>query len=123
MRSNLGKSVFVGLIVFSLILSVAAQAAEKEEPNSFVKFWRGVFHWPFSATKESANVVVDTTKKGAETITQEGKDIGGTLTGDSEAAKDLLVNPVKGTAETAKTAVEGTAGMPEKATKEAWPSK
>jgi hypothetical protein len=117
-----GLYLAVGVIVALSLILGSAQAAEQQKPNAFVKFWRGLFNWPVNATKESADVVVDTTKRGADTIAQEGKDVGGALTGSGDSAKDLVVNPVKGTAETVKTGVVGTADMPGKATKGSWPA-
>ncbi len=95
-------------------------AAEQE--SGFVKFWRGVFHWPFNAAKDSAKVIGDTGVKAVNTVADEGKAVGGTITGQKGAAEDLAVNPVKGTAETVKTGVVGTGEMPGKATEESWPA-
>ena len=117
-----GLFLAVAIIVACSVVIGSVQAVEQQEPNAFVKFWRGVFHWPVNATKDSAEVIVDTTKKGVDTIAQEGKDVGGALTGSGDAAKDLIVNPVKGTGETIKTGVVGTAEMPGKATQESWPA-
>lgn len=108
------------MVVFCLVIG-SAQAAEGQE-GGFAKFWRGVFQWPFNAAKDSAKAIGDTGVKAVETVAQEGKDIGGTLTGEKGAAEDLVVNPVKGTAETIKTGVVGAGEMPGKATEESWPS-
>lgn len=117
-----GLFLAVAVILVCSVIAGSAQAAGEQEPNGFVKFWRGLFHWPVNATKNSAEVVVDTTKEGVNTIAQEGKDVGGTLTGSGDAAKDLVVNPVKGTGETVKTGVVGAAEMPGKSTQESWPA-
>lgn len=112
----------LGLIFVFTILSGSVSAAEQKEPNKFVKFIRGLFHWPVSATKETADVVVDTTKKSTEVIAQEGKDIGNVLTGDIQKTDEVIVGPVKGTAETLTQAAEGAVKVPGEATKEAFPS-
>ncbi len=112
----------VAVIVACSVVIGSAQAAEQQEPNSFVKFWRGLFHMPVNVAKDSADVIIDTTKQGVNTIAQEGKDVGGALTGSGDAAKDLIVNPVKGTGEMIKTGVVGTAEMPGNATQESWPA-
>ncbi len=109
-------------IMFLFCFMVGSAQAAGQEDNSFVKFWRGVFQWPFNAAKDSAQAVGETGVKAAETVAQEGKDIGGALTGDKEAAKNLVVNPITGTAETVKTGVVGVGEMPGKATEESWPS-
>ncbi|MFH0771936.1 MAG: hypothetical protein V1933_04890 [Candidatus Omnitrophota bacterium] len=123
MKTALKKfSLAAGIVLIFSVLAGSINAAEQQNESGFVKFWRGAFQWPFNATKESATVVTDTAKKGVDTIAQEGKDIGGTLTGQEGAAKDIVVNPVKGTADTVETAVVGAANMPAEATKESWPS-
>lgn len=111
----------LGLIFIFTILIGSVSAAEQKEPNKFVKFVRGLFHWPVSATKESVEVVIDTTKKGTEAIAQEGKDIGNVLTGDVQKTDEVVVGPVKGAAETLTSAAEGAVKVPGEATKEAFP--
>lgn len=115
------KSVLLVLAVAVVFCAAVGTAHAVEQENGFVKFWRGVFHWPFSAAKNSAQVIGDTGVKAVNTVADEGKAIGGTLTGQEGAAKDLIVNPVKGTAETIETGVVGTANVPAEATKEAFP--
>ena len=66
---------------------------------------------------DSVNVVADTGKKGTQVVAQEVKTIGQVTSGDMDKAKDLVVEPVKGTADTAKTAIEGTANVPLEAAK------
>jgi len=110
----------VALVLVSCVVVGSAQAAEQE--NGFVKFWRGVFHWPFNAAKDSAQVVGDTGVKAVNTVADEGKAVGGTLTGQEGAAKDVVTNPVTGTAETVKTGVVGAAEMPGKSVEESWPA-
>lgn len=110
----------LALVIISCMIIGSAQAAEQE--SGFVKFWRGVFHWPFNAAKNSAQVVGDTGVKAVNTVADEGKAIGGTLTGQEGAAKDMVTTPITGTAETVKTGVVGTAEMPEKSTQESWPA-
>lgn len=123
MRRGLFKISCLALgLIFAFSILSPALAKEQKEPNKFVKFIRGLFHWPVSATKETADVVVDTTKKSAEVIAQEGKDIGNVLTGDIQKTDEVIVGPVKGTAETLTQAAEGAVKVPGEATKEAFPS-
>lgn len=124
MRRDLLKGFCLALcIIFTFsVLIGPVLAAERKEPNKIVKFFRGLFHWPVSATKESAEVIVDTTKKGTDVVTQEGKDIGSVLTGDVQKMDEVIVGPVKGTAETMTSAAEGVVKVPGEATKEAFPS-
>ncbi|MFA6356388.1 MAG: hypothetical protein WCY23_04695 [Candidatus Omnitrophota bacterium] len=116
------KLALVLVVVFiASAMCVNAFAAEQQE-NGFVKFWRGVFQWPFNAAKDSAKVVGDTGVKAVGTVADEGKAVGGTLTGEEGAAEKVVTNPVVGTAETVKTGVVGTGEMPGKATEESWPA-
>jgi len=124
MRRDLLKGLCLVLstaFVLSILIGPAL-AAEQKEPNKVVKFFRGLFHWPVSATKESAEVIVDTSKKGTDVITQEGKDIGNVLTGDVQKIDEVVVGPIKGTTETLTSAAEETIKVPGKATEEAFPS-
>ena len=107
------------MMVFSCMVVGSARA---DDENGFVKFWRGVFHWPFNAAKDSAQVVGDTGVKAVGTIADEGKAVGGTLTGEEGAAEKVVTNPVTGTADTVKTGVVGTAEMPGKSVQESWPA-
>jgi len=113
-------SLVLAVMVISCLVAGSAHAAEQE--SGFAKFWRGVFHWPFNAAKDSAQVIGDTGVKAVSTVADEGKAVGGTLTGQEGAAKDLVTNPVTGTADTIKTGVVGTAEMPGKSTQESWPA-
>jgi hypothetical protein len=116
------KLALVLVVVFvASAMSINVFAADQQE-NGFVKFWRGVFQWPFNAAKDSAKAVGDTGVKAVNTVADEGKAIGGTLTGEEGAAKDMVTNPVTGTADTIKTGVVGAGEMPGKATEESWPA-
>jgi hypothetical protein len=116
------KLALVLLVAFvTSMIAVNVFAAEQQE-SGFVKFWRGVFQWPFNAAKDSAQVVGDTGVKAVGTVADEGKAIGGTLTGEEGSAEKLVTNPVTGTADTVKTGVVGTGEMPGKATNESWPA-
>ena len=101
---------------------VAGSARAEDQPNTFTHFMRGLFHWPFNAAKDSAQVIGDTGVKAVGTVTDEGKAVGGTLTGEKGAAEKVVTNPVTGTADTIKTGVVGTAEMPGKSTQESWPA-
>lgn len=124
MRRDLFKGLILtlGIVFISTLFIGPLFAEEQKEPNKVVKFFRGLFHWPVSATEKSADVIVDTTKQGAHVITQGGKDIGSVVTGDVQKADEAIVGPIKGTAETVTSAAEGTVKVPGEATKEAFPS-
>lgn len=111
----------LAVMVVTCMVAGSACAAEQQE-NGFVKFWRGVFHWPFNAAKDSAQVVGDTGMKAVGTVADEGKAVGGTLTGEKGAPEKLVTTPITGTADTVKTGVVGTAEMPGKSVEESWPA-
>lgn len=110
------------LVLVTLVISCVVIGSASAEESGFAKFWRGVFHWPFNAAKDSAQVVGDTGVKAVNTVADEGKAVGGTLTGEEGAAEKVVTNPVTGTAETIKTGVVGTAEMPGKSVEESWPA-
>ncbi|MDD5504896.1 MAG: hypothetical protein PHV77_06295 [Candidatus Omnitrophica bacterium] len=88
--------------------------------NKVVKFFKGVFKWPFSVTKQGAETVGRTTKAGVTTVANTGVSAVETVTGKPEKIKDVIVEPVKGTAETGYTAAEGGIKTPVEGTKEAF---
>ena len=109
-------SVVAVLAIACFFLSTVSFAQEAETAGSkFKKFWQSLFKYPVKATEESANVVADTGKKGVQTVTAEVKRVGEVSTGQFDKTDKLVTEPVMGTAETAKIAVEGTATMPYKA--------
>jgi hypothetical protein len=120
------NSVFV-LLLIVCVISISAlgcvyaqqEQAVKQE-NKVVKFFKGVFTWPFSVTKQGAETVGRTTKAGVTTVTDTGTSAVQTVTGKPEKIKDVVVDPIKGTAETGYTAVEGSVKTPIEGTKEAF---
>ncbi len=116
------KLALLVLAVMVVTCMVAGTARAEEQENGFVKFWRGVFHWPFNAAKDSAQVVGDTGVKAVGTVADTGKAVGGTLTGEKGAPEKIVTTPVTGTADTVKTGVVGTAEMPGKSANESWPA-
>jgi hypothetical protein len=114
------------LVVFFLTcflfegLVYAQQAQDVKQENKVVKFFKGVFIWPFSVTKQGAETVGRTTKAGVTTVTDTGTSAVQTVTGKPEKIKDVIVDPVKGTAQTGYTAVEGSVKTPIEGTKEAF---
>jgi hypothetical protein len=94
------------------------QAAGQE--NKVVKFFKGVFKWPFSVTKQGAETVGRTTKSAVDTVANTGVSAVETVTGKPEKIKDVVAAPVKGAAETGYTATEGSLKTPIEGTKEAF---
>ena len=105
-------------IIAMMLCAVVPANVKAEEGNKVLNFFKKVFTYPFRVTKESVKVTTDTATKGAETTYKTGKAAAGVATFDVEKTKDLIVEPVVGSAETAKTAVEGSIKMPVEAAKE-----
>ena len=114
------------LIVLFMVCCVTANSVcAQQEPaikqeNKVVKFFKSVFIWPFSITKQGAETVARTTKAGVMTVTDTGTAAVQTVTGKPGKIKDVVVDPIKGTAETGYTAVEGSIKTPVDGTKEAF---
>lgn len=112
----------IALVVIVAAFSVALpRIAEAEEGNKVVNFFKKILTYPFGVTRESAEVVTETTTKGVGTVVKTGEATAGFATGDVEKIKDIVVEPVKGSAETAVTAVEGSVKMPIEAATEETP--
>jgi uncharacterized protein YunC (DUF1805 family) len=119
---NLVVIVLAALLVVCGISEVAfcAQETKQAQENKVVKFFKDVFNWPFSVTKQGAETVGRTTKSGVMTVTDTGTSAVQTVTGKPEKIKDVVVDPIKGTAETGYTAVKGSLNTPVEGTKEAF---
>lgn len=115
------KFVAVACIVLALcfILSGLSYAADKQTFGEKVKgFWQKLFNYPANVVNESAGVVADAAKGAANVATKEVKTVGQVTSGDVAKTKDLVTEPLVGTAETTKKAVEGTVAIPINANKE-----
>ena len=110
------KKIFgVAILVMALSLMVAsAYAAAGDKAKDFVE---KVVTYPAKVTVESAKVVGNTAKGGADIVAKEATTTGQVVTGDVAKTKDLVVDPLTGTAQTAKDTVEGTANVPAVAAK------
>jgi len=123
MKLRTSLSLFISLIVISAIgLTTVSQAYAAQDPaeegNKVVKFMKNLFNWPFGVTKKSSETVGRTTKQAVGTVTTTGSSAVETVTGKPEKIKGVVTEPVKGSAKSAYTAVEGTVKAPIEATKE-----
>ena len=106
-------------LALCFILTAVGYTAEKESfGTKFKNFWQRLFSYPANVAQESVNVVADTGKRGTQVATKEVKRVGEVTSGDVAKTKELVMEPLTGTAETAKAAVEGVANVPAKAAKE-----
>ncbi|NQT95231.1 MAG: hypothetical protein HQ572_02165 [Candidatus Omnitrophica bacterium] len=102
------------------LISTTEGYAQEESENKVVRFFKNVFNWPFGVTKESAEAVGRTTKRATDTVITTGSSAVDTVTGKPEKIQDVVVEPIKGSAETAYTAVEGSVKAPIEGTKESF---
>jgi len=125
-HSSSWAAIMIAVIcVFCVSCAYAGQQQQqpqqpKQQENGVVKFFRGVFTWPFSITKQAGQTVARTTEKGVTTVATTGTSAVETVTGKPEKIKDVVVVPVKGSAETGYVAVEGTVKAPVEGAKEAF---
>ena len=109
----------VAMLAISVVLVSSSYAAGKESFGTKVKnFWKNLLGYPARVTEESASVVADTTKKGVSVVTDEVKIVADVTTGDLAKTKELITEPITGTAETAVMATEGVISIPSEAAKE-----
>jgi len=102
------------------LISTTEGYAQEESENKVVRFFKNVFNWPFGVTKKSAETVGRTTKRATDTVITTGSSAVDTVTGKPEKIQDVVVEPIKGSAETAYTAVEGSVKAPIEGTKESF---
>ena len=106
-------------LALCFILTSVTYAAEGETAGAKMKrFWQRLFSYPANVTKESADVVVQTGRKGTAVVTDEVKRVGQVTSGDVEKTGELVTEPVMGTAEMTGEAVKDTASIPVEAAKE-----
>jgi len=108
----------LALILCFVLIGVSFAAENESGAKSAKNFWQKLFNYPANVTKESANVVAETGTKGTAVVTDEVKRVGQVTSGDVNKTKDLVTEPLVGTAQTAKEAVEKTAAIPVVAAKE-----
>lgn len=111
MKKTFVKVIAMAVIVAALFVFLPG-IAQAEQGNKFLNAIKKIITYPFNVTKKSVEVTTDTATKAVETGVNTGKAAAGVVTLDLEKTDDLIVEPVKGAAETAVTAVEGTVKMP-----------
>jgi hypothetical protein len=106
---------FAFILVFSFTIG-SATAEAKESP--FKRLVTKAFPFLAKTTGKSVNAVGGGVKKSADVVTQEVKDVGAVATGKGSKVKDVLVNPVTGTADAVGGTVHGVVTAPIDAAKE-----
>lgn len=108
---------FISTLFF--ILCNVSYAQEKQTTGEKVKsFWQKLFEYPANVTNETAGVVTEAITGATGVVTKEVKTVGQVTSGDLEKTKDLVTEPLVGTAQTTKNAVEGALAVPVNASKE-----
>ena len=123
MQRFYGKMIVTMLVVMLVGLLATAIYAQEEQPqqeNKVARFFKNIVKWPFSITKKGVETVGDTAEKGVDTGAKTTTAAVETVTGKPEKIKDVVVEPVKGSAGTAYTAVDGSVKTPIEGTKEAF---
>lgn len=120
-RKGVKKSISLILILLvgMVLISGIAMAQEKARKESKIaNFFRKLFGWPVKVTEKAAETVIETTEKGAKTVVETGKATVEVITGEPQKFDEMIMEPIKGAAETGVTAVEGTIRAPVEATQE-----
>jgi hypothetical protein len=117
------------IFVFVLSVGVAMSSAFAEKAGCDGGFKKGAkavgsgvgtvcataVNYPADLLNDSVNVVGTATKNTADMVVDTGKAVGETVTGDFKKAPQIITAPVKGTANTVGYAAKGTAEAPIKA--------
>lgn len=115
---------FIGILcmalAISLVLGASSYAAEKETAGAKAKkAGQKVFNYPANVARESAAAVAETGKKGVGVVAKEIETVGQVVTGDLGKTKELITEPITGTAETGVEAAKGVKDIVEKPIKAA----
>jgi hypothetical protein len=119
------KRFVLGIIIGMIFISSLALAQDRGQKgeNKVIGFFKNIFLWPVNIVKRGGEAALDTTKEGAEGVAKTGKALSDVVTGDVQKVDDAFMEPVKGTAKTGVTAVEGAVKAPVEGTKETWSEK
>ena len=110
---------FVWMVLGCLVFVVTVEAAEGQSGSQVGRFFRGLFRFPARTTQKSVETATGAVEGTAKIGTGEIENVGKALTGNVEAAKGIVVDPVKGSAETTYEATKGAVMAPVEGAKEA----
>lgn len=106
-------------IIASGVSRAAGDTVKKETFGEKLKnFGQRLFSYPANVIQGSVSTVAETGKRGTEIVTDEIKTVGQVATGDIDKTKDLVTEPLTGTAETVVKTAEETVNIPVDAAKE-----
>lgn len=115
----MSKRIAIAVLLLCLVLTGISYAANEQTAGSKAKnFWQKLFNYPADVTNETAGVITDAATGTTHVVTKEVKTVGQVTSGEFEKTPNLVTEPLVGTAETTKKAVEGTVAVPSKAAKE-----
>ena len=115
----MAKKLVIVVLALCFILSGISYAADTQTGAQKAKsWWQKLFNYPANVTNETAGVVTEAAKSTTTVVTKEVKTVGEVTSGSLGKSKDLVMDPLVGTAETTKKAVEGTVAIPANANKE-----
>ena len=106
------------LALFFILSGISCAQECKTTGEKAKSFWQKLFNYPANVTNETAGVVTDAAKGATGVVTKEVKTVGQVTSGSLEKTPNLVTEPVVGTVETTKKAVEDTVAIPAKANKE-----
>ncbi|MFA6320666.1 MAG: hypothetical protein WCY36_02275 [Candidatus Omnitrophota bacterium] len=114
----MAKKLVIVVLALCFILSGISYAADQTGAQKAKTWWQKLFNYPANVTNETAGVVTEAAKGTTNVVTKEVKTVGQVTSGSLGKTKDLVTEPLIGTAETTKKAVEGTVAIPTNANKE-----
>ena len=115
----MNKRIAIAVLALCFVLTGISYAAETQTTGEKAKsFWQKLFNYPANVTNETAGVVTDAATGATNVVTKQVKTVGQVTSGEFEKTPNLVTDPLVGTAETTKKAVEGTVAVPTKAAKE-----
>jgi len=115
----MGKRIAVAVLALCFVLTGISYAGDARTTGEKAKsFWQKLFNYPANVTNETAGVVTDAVTGTTNVVTKQVKTVGQVTSGEFEKTPNLVTDPLVGTAEATKKAVEGTVAVPSKAAKE-----
>ncbi len=100
------------VLVATFALTMSAVAENKSFKQASRDTAKASVNYPANLVNESVNTVGKAVKGTADTVVNTGKAVGKTVTGDVNAAPEIVTEPVKGAAVTIKNATVDTVETP-----------